>query len=308
MIGCELIFDVSNFFHRSYHSYKREIENFDLSNQDHSDKMVRKFVIDAISTTRLLSGSNLNFCFDDDNNYFRKQIYADYKGNREPKAESFVNCLNEIYNLFKFKFFNAIKVPNLEADDCIGLLCEKYADRTKIIISMDEDIRMLIDDNTFVLTPVAKTRTLYKASYVADKDCPQIPGVTIQPYDSFLCLTEKLLKGCKGDNIKGIAPKGFRTTKVEEIASETLACVESGAADSLEQSFQWVLEDFKLYYTKEEIFKQLQMVCLMSQYMPKNEVNEFNKIKLTTQRVSDIGVPHLLGNTRYWSDDYKQQK
>jgi len=298
-----LIFDVSNMFYRAYHTYMRTIPDFDLDIQKYNDMMVRKFVMDCVAISKLVPINNLYFCFDDDT--FRKQVDPAYKANREEKKESFVDCIQQIYKLLKFKNLNAIQINGLEADDCIALLTEKL-EGPNIAISADDDIKQLINENTMVLTPVAKTRTLYVSITTPENNIPTINGVLHVVYLPDHLLTEKLLKGCHGDNIAPLAPKGFRLKKVEEIANKYIVEKKSTDDEFAELSiFSKILPEY-FDFNEDDLVKQFILVCLKSKFMPDNLVEEFKKYPLLEKRLIDLELSTILANTRYWDEGYKK--
>ena len=92
-------------------------------------------------------------CIDDHSKqYWRKDIFPDYKGQRSKIKEESEIDWNEVYkhlNFFKevlekYSQFKVIGSPGAEADDIICLLTRKYAPHEKVLIlSPDKDFKQL---------------------------------------------------------------------------------------------------------------------------------------------------------------------
>lgn len=302
-IAYNLLFDVSNFFYRSYHSYKGNIKDFDLTKKDHQYMLVRKFVIDFVSIAKLVPVSNLFFCFDDET--FRKKIDPNYKIKRSEKPEGFVETLQQIENLLKYKGLNAIKVKGLEADDCMALLGESLSHLPKIGISADEDVRQNIKARMYVLVPHLKGRKLFRSLYSIHP--PKITDVETEIVYPQYILAEKLCRGCKGDDVPNLAPKGFKTTKIKSIADFYMDRKLNHQDNELNAWINAFKASELNYISEESIYTQLQLVCLQSQFMPQESVEEFNKIIFSNLRITDFTVESILRNTAYWSDNYNKK-
>lgn len=297
-----LLFDTSNMFHRSFGIYNYQIKDFSLDNEEHRNMLIRKFVIDCVSIANKINIAGLFFCFD--KHSFRKQVDKTYKGNRTKKDDSFYKTLDELYDLLIFKNLNALRVDNLEADDLIALTCEKLEHLPKIIVSGDTDVQQLIRPRTYVLTPHTKTRTLYRSLYSVHP--PEIEGAELDTIHPQYILSEKLLKGCKGDNVSSLVKKGFRTQRIKDFADEYNK-QKMNHADTEFNSFKFAIQQQKLEITDEQLHNQLQLVCLQSQFMPQELVLEFDKIKFKLNTPVDLEVSSILRNTKYWDDSYTKK-
>ena len=278
-----IIFDTSNFVHRAYHVFKFKIQHFNLNNAQHRAKLIRKIMIDYQSIIKTLPVGNVFFCFD--SNSFRKDIYKQYKSHRS-NNDGLDLVFEELYKLFKFKKINAIKEEGLEADDCIAVLCEIL--ENNIIISQDEDLRQLVNENTYVLTPINRNRTLYKSF---DSGLLDIPNVEVKEIDPKYILIEKLLKGCKSDNIPRLVEKSIRRTTINNILKEF----------TLDLSMLVnVLNKNKINTSNEQVKNQLRLVGLKSEFMPQESVEEIRKADIHHQLVSNLHMDNILSNTIYW--------
>jgi 5'-3' exonuclease len=84
---------------------------------------------------------------------WRNEFYKDYKSGRT-KTNSIGNFFKDTYTLIKENSYKLIEYDKLEADDCIYLtkeyLRKTYPNSKIIVITSDEDLLQLIDNNTFL--------------------------------------------------------------------------------------------------------------------------------------------------------------
>lgn len=297
MVKYKLIFDVSNLVYRSYFTYKTYIKDFDIGLAANREKLIRKIMIDYQSIKNLIgSVDNVIFCFDSSS--FRRKIDPEYKGNRSGIDLSVV--FSELYGLFDFKNLNTVKIEGLEADDCIALVCERFNSFPKIIISQDEDLRQLVDGYTYVLTPIVKNRTLFKHVLDSDVNDLRLDGVKNEFIVPEYILVEKFLKGCKSDNIKSFVPKGFRKKRILEVADSYVDNAVNSSGDVFGSIKKAVYEN-DLGGDADSILNQLKMVCLKSEFMPKDSVDTFNILTFKDHRHSDLDIQSVLSNTKYFT-------
>jgi DNA polymerase-1 len=96
--------------------------------------------------------------------------------------------------------FATYSLPMYEADDLIALWCKQYNEATNIIITRDEDMYQLINNNTFVYDPdkkIKKNKKWFKKTY------------NIEPK---LWAEYKAIAGCKSDTVPGIPGMGHVRT------------------------------------------------------------------------------------------------
>lgn len=251
---------------RAYYVVKKIESNFSI--QKHK-KLVQIKLIQDIQKLISIIGDNkvLNtyYCFD--NTSFRYLIREDYKGTREGGDDIDI-IFNEFEQYLRLKKQNIVKIFGLEADDNIALLCEKFKDDYSIIITADKDLQQLVNDKTFVLIPHNAQRKLVQSKFSLPFQLNNIPVETVDPW---FVLVEKILKGCKSDNIKPIVPRGFRTKKIEEISKQIRNIGDITHIKSILSKYDIDIRDLS---------DQMKMVCLQSKFFPPTLVEEFNKIKM----------------------------
>lgn len=130
---------------------------------------------------------------------YRKTSHTEYKSTRDREKnakiyefESHVRSISESLGI------KNIYPGVLEADDVIAWLCKKFNDYSKTIVSVDQDLLQLIDDNTIVYSPIKDK--------IIDQD--NFEEVTKVPLKYFVKC--KALMGDKSDNITGIPRVGHR--------------------------------------------------------------------------------------------------
>jgi 5'-3' exonuclease len=131
----------------------------------------------------------------DDSDSWRKKIYPEYKAHRKAQREKsdidwnlFYSTVKDIKNELKVFFpFKVINIKNIEADDIVSVLCRKYPNDEKVIITTDGDYNQLL------LVPNTKIYNPTKGSEVKMGRADVIRG-----------LETKILTGDKSDNIKSV--------------------------------------------------------------------------------------------------------
>lgn len=159
--------------------------------------MVHKAIIDFQATHVIVA-------FDTPVKTFRKKMYADYQIHRPRPADSFIVQVPIIQELLDVGGIKRMEKAGFEADDVIGTLARKLREQFDkiLILTGDRDLLQLVNDNTFVITPLKgiSTSAIYDKEAVKEKfgvSPAQIPDL-------------KALMGDASDNYggaKGIGPK-----------------------------------------------------------------------------------------------------
>jgi len=146
--------------------------------------------------------------FDMEKPTFRKEMYKEYKAQREAPPEDFKPQIPIITNLLKHLNIQTYGVPGFEADDVIGSICATKSidnkDTISYILTGDLDTLQLVDDNTKVITfKKGMSETLEYDEEAVEKKYDGIKPAQV--------IEIKALKGDASDNIpgvKGIGEKG----------------------------------------------------------------------------------------------------
>ena len=142
---------------------------------------------------------------------WRKQIYPEYKGNRnygkdeEEKAKfdglfKQINILNEFLPKLGI---NSVKIYKQEADDLVAIACRLLAvnQEPALIVTSDKDMLQLVDTNISIYTP-------YKDKVISLLNFYEETGVTKEAYIGY-----RALLGDPSDNIQGVPGIGEKTAK-----------------------------------------------------------------------------------------------
>jgi 5'-3' exonuclease, N-terminal resolvase-like domain/T4 RNase H, C terminal len=196
-LKCNLIVDLSNLAWISRYSL--------VKNNELTKELILHGIISIIksSACRYKVDGILVAC--DSKNNWRKDIYPEYKGNRnKEKDEYFIDVVDAIQQAEEF--FNtctnipAIKVDNAEADDIIAISTKTSKHKT-VILSSDKDFIQLLDDKTRLYSPTTKNERK-----TFDRD-----------FDLFV----KCIRGDPGDNIHAAYPR-VRTKRLQEVWGDKL--------------------------------------------------------------------------------------
>lgn len=304
------LIDFSYIFYKSvsickYH-YNRDI---DLMKEEDRGFVIRKVTTDLCKIINELNSDRVYFCFDYGDTW-RRGVDARYKGTRGEKDPWFKETQEEVFNIYTEKGLNCVRVNGLEADDLIALLHSSLKGR-KLIVTKDEDLRQLIDKDTYVYVPDPKAKTFY---YQFDSQLRYKPkeglNYIYEQVDPEYILFIKLLKGCSSDEVAPLLPKGYRMTKVLELFQHLLL-----STNNEDRYSKRILEslsiDTKLSSIKEEdIEKQLKLVCLKEEYFPKFRVESFylsvSKIEKSEVYSGLFQMKEILLNTPYITENYSE--
>lgn len=276
-----------------------QIPDYNLDNVAHQDILVRKFITDTCSIIKQVDPQHVIYTLD--TRSFRKDVSEDYKASRT-KSDIFYKVLDDIKKLLRHKQLNAITIEGLEADDLMQLFADKYDKEPLIIISADEDIRQLVSNTCWVVNVQGKDKRIYSLTPTVPFE---IKGATVHIVDPELIAATKVLKGCSGDEVAGLAPKGFRTTKIKSIADEVFAQPHTCPEDVIVLFWKAINKYFSV--TMEQVERQLRLVYLHRYFLPTSLVDEFDNLTIKENRMLDFTFNSILDNTRYFDVNYSKK-
>ena len=230
---------------------------------------------------------HIGLVFDAKGKNFRHKIYSEYKANRSAMPPELIEQIPKLYEILEYMGYPPIIINDVEADDVIGTLSNKFKTVLEVkIFSGDKDFAQLVNDKVTIINPitleimdvkgvkkkfgVGPKNIIDYLALVGDKsdNIPGVPGVggktaskLINQYGN----TEKIIK--QKDLIPGKVGEAIKLSPDQLQLSKTLATIRQNVEISLS------LNDLKKQESKKEnlikIFKSLELNSLL-----KNEINE----------------------------------
>ena len=230
---------------------------------------------------------HIGLVFDAKGKNFRHKIYSEYKANRSAMPPELIEQIPKLYEILDYMGYPPIIINDVEADDVIGTLSNKFKTVPEVkIFSGDKDFAQLVNDKVTIINPitleimdvkgvkkkfgVGPKNIIDYLALVGDKsdNIPGVPGVggktaskLINQYGN----TEKIIK--QKDLIPGKVGEAIKLSPDQLQLSKTLATIRQNVEISLS------LNDLKKQESKKEnlikIFKSLELNSLL-----KNEINE----------------------------------
>ena len=230
---------------------------------------------------------HIGLVFDAKGKNFRHKIYSEYKANRSAMPPELIEQIPKLYEILDYMGYPPIIINDVEADDVIGTLSNKFKTVPEVkIFSGDKDFAQLVNDKVTIINPVTLEIMNIKGvkkkfgvvpeniidylALVGDKsdNIPGVPGVggktaskLINQYGN----TEKIIK--QKDLIPGKVGEAIKLNPDQLQLSKTLATIRQDVEISLS------LNDLKKQESKKEslikIYKSLELNSLL-----KNEIND----------------------------------
>ena len=230
---------------------------------------------------------HIGLVFDAKGKNFRHKIYSEYKANRSAMPPELIEQIPKLYEILDYMGYPPIIINDVEADDVIGTLSNKFKTIPEVkIFSGDKDFAQLVNDKVTIINPitleimdikgvkkkfgVVPENIIDYLALVGDKsdNIPGVPGVggktaskLINQYGN----TEKIIK--QKDLIPGKVGEAIKLNPDQLQLSKTLATIRQDVEISLS------LNDLKKQESKKEslikIYKSLELNSLL-----KNEINE----------------------------------
>lgn len=302
-----LLVDGMNTFLRSF-----SVINYTNTQGTHIGGMVGflrslAYVVNLTQPTRVIC------VFDGEGNITnRKNLYADYKGNRklkritnwssfdslEEESASVSQQMLRLIDYLKQLPINISVVDKLEADDIIGYLAPKFDQ--SIIMSADQDFLQLCNDNVQVYSPIKK-------KFYGPKEVFDEYGLWPQNFINY-----KILMGDTSDNLPGV--KGLGPKKLfklfPELAEEKKVTLKEIISKSLEKH-----EENGLYGNVYNFRKQLeineQLMSLENPNIPDYDIKKldelldmepysFNQARFLQLHNSDLLERQISPNVEFW--------
>lgn len=172
-------------------------------------KFAAKFLDTVRSFARSYSAKETIILADYKGSKFRREVYPDYKANRDDKYkdqteeekqefEEFISEYNKALSLLEQSGYLVCKYKGVEADDLAALFVDRYAADYKHtwLISTDKDWDLLIRPK------------VSRFSYITRKEIGYDNWADHYDYPVEHHISIKVLEGDKGDNVPGVAGVG----------------------------------------------------------------------------------------------------
>ena len=249
----------------------------------------------------------------------RKALYPEYKANRDkvitkPRNDLFLSVDHEreamdmqmkrLKEYFKILPLQFIVMNNCEADDVIAYVTrhKEFEKLDKYVMSTDSDFLQLIDDKTYIYSPLKKI--IYNDKKL--KELLQLNSENVILYKSILGDTSDNIKGVKGIGVKTLQsqiPILFEDKKITiEDIDDYIDTIDkpSKRVQSIKENLDIVELNSKIIQLDEPLMDQHQKILIDNDL--KHKVPSLNKIKFLQYSKFD-GILGNLKDPLKWLDD-----
>ena len=191
-----VLIDGSSYLYRAYHALPA------LTNSQGEPTGALHGVLSMIQKLiREHKPAHIAVVFDAPGKTFRDKLYADYKATRPPMPDDLRAQVKPILDAVKAMGLPLLQVPDVEADDVIGTLCQQAARRgLDVLVSTgDKDLAQLVNDRVTLVNTMTDT-TMDRDAVKAKFD------VYPEQIVDYLALV-----GDSSDNIPGVPKVGAKT-------------------------------------------------------------------------------------------------
>lgn len=181
---------------------RRIYEAIPLTDVDRASKTVKSCVASYRRAIEEHRPTHAVVVFDHGGRTWRHDLYAKYKSSRKPTPVDFQNAVSEIKAELSKSGIQCICVPEVEADDAIAALVEKWCQSTKdnaIILSTDKDFLQLLSSQVHVYDH-------FKSKWLDEVFVIEKFGVTVSQFGDLLALM-----GDASDDVPGVEKIGQKT-------------------------------------------------------------------------------------------------
>ncbi|HOU96079.1 MAG TPA: DNA polymerase I [Bacteroidales bacterium] len=146
------LFDAYALIFRSYYAF---LKNPRITSKGLNTSAIFGFLLTLQEVLQKEKPTHLAVVFDMPGPTFRQEIFPEYKATREETPEDIRKSIPYIKRLIEAFNIPIIEYPGYEADDIIGTLARKAAERGFVtyIMTPDKDLAQLVSDKIFVYKP-----------------------------------------------------------------------------------------------------------------------------------------------------------
>ncbi len=191
------IIDTFGYFFRSFYAMPK------LKSKDGRPTGVLVGFVNLINQLYNDDSAYLVFALEGDGDKIRKQIFADYKANRQEADQELVEQIRVAIEWISTMNLSHISITGYEADDAIASLNTLANDKDIVvkIVSSDKDLYQLIGANTYIYDPMKKRE-------IREQECFEKFGVYPKQFVDYQSLV-----GDSSDNVPGIKGIGAKTAQ-----------------------------------------------------------------------------------------------
>ncbi|HER07722.1 MAG TPA: DNA polymerase I [Bacteroides sp.] len=235
-----------------YRAYYAFITNPMTNSKGLHTSTVFGFALTLEEILRKENPSHIAVVFDPPGPTFRKEMFADYKANREAMPEDIESSIPYIKTLIEGFNIPILEQPGYEADDVIGTIAKKAEKEGYIVYMMtpDKDFAQLVSDRIFMYKPgrAGAPPEILGPGEVREKFLVEHPSQVIDIL---------ALWGDTSDNIPGVPGIGEKTAKKLISQYKTV----EGIYDNLDQ-FQGKQKE-KLEDSREQVALSKKLATIM---------------------------------------------
>jgi len=138
-----------------FRGYYALIKNPRINSKGQDTSAVMGFTNSLFDVIKRENPDHLAVCFDKDGSAERKEIYEDYKANRDETPDVIRQSIPIIKDILKAMHIPVVEISGMEADDIIGTLA-KQAEKENYktyMVTPDKDFGQLVSENIFMYRP-----------------------------------------------------------------------------------------------------------------------------------------------------------
>jgi len=273
---------------RGYYAF---IKNPRINSKGFDTSAIMGFTNSLFDVIRREKPDHLAVCFDKEGSKVRKEMFAEYKANRDATPEPIKDGIPIIQDILKAMHIPVVELAGCEADDIIGTLAQQAEKENYqvFMVTPDKDFAQLVTENIFMYKParmgngieiwgipeVQKKFEVERPEQVIDflgmmgdavDNIPGLPGVGEKTAKKFLKQygsMEELLANT--DQLKGKMKEKVEANAEQGILSKKLATILTDCA------VKFHAEDYELTMPDSEkvqkIFEELEFRRLRDQFI-----------------------------------------
>ena len=137
---------------RGYYAF---IKNPRINSKGQDTSAIMGFTNSLFDVIRREKPDHLAVCFDKDGSKERKEMYPEYKANRDETPDVIRQSIPIIKDIIKAMHIPCVEISGMEADDIIGTLA-KQAEKENyqvFMVTPDKDFAQLVSENIFMYRP-----------------------------------------------------------------------------------------------------------------------------------------------------------